>query len=105
MLRRTKSPDEHRRAAVIPCLVTAEAIDREGIVRAVARALHVAGVNIVSLETTAFDAPETGSPLFRLEARVDVPSATGVEAVSRALEGVATAENLDVDVRPLPARG
>jgi hypothetical protein len=34
-----------------------------------------------------------------------VPSATGVEAVSRALEGVATAENLDVDVRPLPARG
>src|SRR5262245_59721991 len=30
MLRRTKSPEEHRRAAVIPCLVTAEAIDQEG---------------------------------------------------------------------------
>src|SRR6516162_3175342 len=77
MLRRTKSPEEHRRAAVIPCLVTAEAIDQEGIVRAVARALHGVGVNIVSLETTAFEAPDTGSPLFRLEAMIDVPQTTG----------------------------
>src|SRR4051812_35220233 len=44
MLRRTKSPEEHRRAAVIPCLVTAEAIDQEGIVRSVSRALHRVGV-------------------------------------------------------------
>jgi glycine cleavage system transcriptional repressor len=105
MLRRTKSPEEHRRAAVIPCLVTAEAIDREGIVRAVASALHAVGVNIVSLETTAFDAPVTGSPLFRLEARVDVPHSTGIAKVRRAMEDVATAENLDVNVRSLVARG
>jgi glycine cleavage system transcriptional repressor len=105
MLRRTKSPEEHRRAEVVPCLVTAEAIDQEGIVRAVARALHGVGVNIVSLETTAFEAPVTGSPLFRLEARVDVPRATGVARVRRAMEDVATAENLDVDVRSLIARG
>src|SRR5262245_21592944 len=38
LVRRTKSPEEHRRAAVIPCVVTAEAIDHEGIVRAVALA-------------------------------------------------------------------
>jgi glycine cleavage system transcriptional repressor len=105
MLRRTKSPEEHRRAEVIPCLVTAEAIDQEGIVRAVARALHGASVNIVSLETTAFDAPVTGSPLFRLEARVDVPRAVGVARVRRAMEDVATSENLDVHVRSLIARG
>src|SRR5262245_43055680 len=46
-LRRTKSPEEHRRAAVIPCMVTAEAMDQEGIVSAVALALHKVGVNIV----------------------------------------------------------
>src|SRR4051812_19725199 len=39
LVRRTKSPEEHRRAAVIPCVVTAEAIDHEGIVRAVALAI------------------------------------------------------------------
>jgi glycine cleavage system transcriptional repressor len=105
MLRRTKSPEDHRRAAVIPCVVTAEAIDQEGIVRAVSRALHKVGVNIVSLETTAYEAPVTGSPLFRLEARVDVPQATGVARVRRAMEEVATAENLDIDVRSLIARG
>jgi glycine cleavage system transcriptional repressor len=105
MLRRTKSPEEHRRAAVIPCLVTAEAIDQEGIVRAVARALHAVGVNIVSLETTAFEAPVTGSPLFHLVARVDVPRTTGIAKVRRAMEDVATAENLDIDVRSLVARG
>jgi glycine cleavage system transcriptional repressor len=105
MLRRTKSPEEHRRALVIPCLVTAEAIDQEGIVRAVARALHGVGVNIVSLETTAFEAPDTGTPLFRLEARVDVPRATGIARVRKAMDEVATAENLDVDVRSLIARG
>ncbi len=105
MLRRTKSPEEHRRAAVIPCLVTAEAIDQEGIVRAVSRALHQVGVNIVSLETTAYQAPVTGSPLFRLEARVDVPQATGIARVRKAMEDVAVAENLDVDVRSLIARG
>ena len=105
MLRRTKSPEEHRRAAVIPCLVTAEAIDQEGIVRAVSRALHQVGVNIVSLETTAYQAPVTGSPLFRLEARVDVPQTTGVSRVRQAMAEVATAENLDIDVRSLVSRG
>jgi glycine cleavage system transcriptional repressor len=104
MLRRTKSPEEHRRAAVVPCLVTAEAIDQEGIVRAVSRALHAVGVNIVSLETTAYQAPVTGSPLFRLEARVDVPQATGIARVRKAMEDVAVAENLDIEVRSLISR-
>jgi glycine cleavage system transcriptional repressor len=105
MLRRTKSPEDHRRAAVIPCVVTAEAIDQEGIVRSVSRALHRVGVNIVSLETTTYQAPVTGSPLFRLEARVDVPQATGVARVRKAMDEVAVAENLDIDVRSLVTRG
>src|ERR1700753_3689526 len=40
LFRRTKSPEEHRRAAAVPCVVTAEALDHEGIVRAIAHALH-----------------------------------------------------------------
>jgi glycine cleavage system transcriptional repressor len=105
IVRRTKSPEDHRRAAVVPCLVTAEAIDQEGIVRAVARALAAVGVNIVSLEATAYEAPVTGSPLFRLEARVDVPQTTGVARVRKAMDEVAERENLDIDVRSLIARG
>ena len=105
LVRGTRSPEEHRRAMVIPCLVTAEAIDQEGIVRAVSRALHRAGVNIVSLETTTYQAPDTGSPLFRLEERIDVPQATGVGRVRKAMDEVAEAENLDIDVRSLIGKG
>jgi glycine cleavage system transcriptional repressor len=103
--RRTKAPEEHRKAAVVPCLITAEALDQEGIVRAVSRALCKVGVNIVSLETHAYEAPVTGSPLFRLEARVDIPQGVTVSKVRKAMDEVAAAENLDIDVRSLVGKG
>ena len=102
--RPTKAPEDHRRAPTVPCLVTAEALDHEGIVRAVSRALSRVGVNIVSLETTAYEAPVTGSPLFRLEARVDCPTGVTVTKVRKAMDEVAEAENLDIDVRSLVSR-
>ena len=105
LVRRTKSPEDHRRAASVPCLVTAEALDHEGIVRAVARALHGAGVNIVSLETSAYEAPVTGSPLFRLEARVDLPPNATIGKLRKAMDIVAEAENLDIEVRSLVRGG
>src|SRR5215510_1172637 len=101
LVRRTKSPEEHRRAAVIPCVVTAEAIDHEGIVRAVALAISHMGINIVSLETTTYNAPVTGSPLFRLEAHIDLPQGISVAQFRRQMEDVAQKESLDVDVRSL----
>src|SRR5206468_3083009 len=54
--RDTKSPEEHRKEQAIPCVVTCEALDNPGIVRAVSRALHELGLNIVSLETTSYEA-------------------------------------------------
>ena len=105
LVRRTTSPEQYRRAAVIPCAITAEALDHEGIVRAVSRALSRVGVNIVSLETSAYEAPVTGSPLFRMEARVDIPSGIGIAKVRKAMDEVAEAENLDIDVRSLIGKG
>jgi glycine cleavage system transcriptional repressor len=101
LVRRTKSPEEHRRASVIPCVVTAEALDHEGIVRAVALAISKMGINIVSLETAAYNAPVTGSPLFRLEAHIDLPQGVSITEVRRGMEEVARAENLDIEVRSL----
>ena len=101
LCRQTKSPEHYRAQAGIPYTVTAQALDHEGIVRAVARALHGAGVNIVSLETTAYEAPVTGSQLFRLEARFDVPPGVPARRVRDAMDAVAEAENLDIDMRAL----
>jgi glycine cleavage system transcriptional repressor len=101
LLRPTKSPEEHRRAAVLPYLVTAEALDHEGIVHAVALAISKMGINIVSLETTAYNAPVTGSPLFRIEAVIDVPQGVSGVDLRRAMDEVARVENLDIHVRSL----
>ena len=102
--RPTKSPSEHRRATVIPCLVTAEALDHEGFVRAISSALHVVGVNIVSLHTSAYNAPVTGSPLFKLEAQIDVPREVSLARVREAMAEVAQRQNIDIEVRSLTAR-
>jgi glycine cleavage system transcriptional repressor len=97
--RETKSAEDHRRAESIPCIVTCDAIDNPGIARAVSRALHALGLNIVSLETTTYEAPVTGSPLFRLEAKCDVPKGVTIAKVRAAMMEVAEREAIDVEVR------
>jgi glycine cleavage system transcriptional repressor len=101
LVRRTKSPEEHRRAAVIPCVITAEALDHEGIVRAVALGISKMGINIVSLETILYNAPVTGSPLFRLEATIDLPRGVSLGELRQRMDEVARAENLELTVRSL----
>jgi glycine cleavage system regulatory protein len=62
-------------------------------------ALHDLGANVVSLETTQWNAPFTGATLFRIELSAEVPRATSMSAVRAKMDEVATAENLDVEVR------
>jgi len=101
LVRRTKSPEEHRRGGALPIAITAESFDREGIVRAIAAALHAVSVNIVSLETTQWNAPFTGATLFRIEVHADVPRVTGLTKVRAAMAEVSARENLDIEVRSL----
>jgi glycine cleavage system transcriptional repressor len=102
--RRTRAPGEHRRGPTRPYVIEVESIDREGILHAVAGAVHEMGVNIVSLETTAFEAPFTGGVLFRLEARIDVPQTVPVSRLRDTMEALGERENLDIEVRPLAAK-
>jgi glycine cleavage system transcriptional repressor len=54
-------------------IIEAEAVDREGIVHAVAEAFHALGANIVHLESALYPAPISGAPLFRIRLEIDVP--------------------------------
>jgi glycine cleavage system transcriptional repressor len=101
IVRRTVSPEEHRRGARKPVLITAESFDRVGIVRAIASAIQALGLNIVDLETTAVDAPFTGATLFKIDARVDVPKGTAIAKIRSAMEEVGAREHLDVEVHSL----
>jgi glycine cleavage system transcriptional repressor len=95
----TKSPEEHRRATSLSYVVTAEAMDHEGIVRSISTALYKSGVNIVSAQTSTYNAPVTGSPLFRLEAHIDVPQDVPIARLRRDLEELGMRENVDVTLR------
>ncbi len=99
--RDTKSAEEHRKVLAIPCVIICDAIDNQGIVRAVSAAIHKMGLNIVTLETTAYEAPVTGSPLFRMEAQCDVPRGVTIAKVRAAMTEVADREGIDVEVRAL----
>lgn len=101
IIRRTKSPEEHRRGELKPVVITAESFDRVGIVKAIASEIAGLGLNIVDLETTAVDAPFTGATLFKIEARIDVPRGTPIAKIRQAMEDVANREHLDVEVRSL----
>jgi glycine cleavage system transcriptional repressor len=99
LARRTRSPEEHRRGDTLPAVIEAESFDREGIVRAIASALHALGVNIVSLETHQWNAAFTGAELFRIEVRVDVPREVGLSKLRATMNEVGVRENLDIEVR------
>jgi len=99
LTKRTRPPGEHRRAATRPYVIEVESIDREGILHAVAAAIHEMGVNIVSLETTAYAAPFTGGVVFRLAARIDVPATLAVARLRDTMEKLGERENLDIELR------
>jgi glycine cleavage system transcriptional repressor len=96
--RRTRSPEEHRKGELRGFSVRVESFDREGIVRAIAAALHGLGANIVSLETTQWNAPFTGATLFRIEVQAEVPGNVSLSKVRTVLDEVGARENLDVEV-------
>jgi len=99
LVKLTRDPREQRPAAAIPYEIRLEAIDREGIVHALASELHRLGLNIVALDTSSFAAPFSGGMLFRLEATVDVPPGKRARELRDALEALADREHLDIEVK------
>lgn len=96
----TNAPYQHRASGAVPYVVNAYAMDHEGIVHAIASALSRRGVNIVSLETSTYPAPVSGTPLFRMELHMDVPNEVPVGTLRAELERVAAEENADVELKP-----
>jgi len=98
--RPTVDPRERQRPPAVPYVVSAYALDHEGIVHAVSEALYRLGANIVSLETDPYSAPHTATTLFRMEALVEVPPQVSVAELRASLSRVAAQQNLDLEVRP-----
>lgn len=84
----------------LPHSIRVTGLDRPGIVRAVAAVLARRGINVASLESRVSYAPDSGTPLFTLEAELEVPSAASLSELQQAVNELASEESLDVLLEP-----
>jgi glycine cleavage system transcriptional repressor len=97
----TGSPAAHRSGRVRSYEVQVHALDHPGIVHAVTAALQALSGNVVSLETSAYQASVTGAPLFRMTLSADFPPEVSAARLREALSRVSETANADVEVRPV----
>ena len=100
MSKRTTGPRAPRN--VLPYSIRVSGFDRPGIVQSVASLLAERGVNVASFESRVTNAPLSGTPLFVLEAELEVPSEVTLSALRKELSARCDEENLDF---ALEARG
>ena len=70
-------------------------MDHPGIVHEVAGFFSGRQINIEDLETRTSHAPHTGTPLFNLEMRIELPEGTKVHALRTAFESFCAERDLD----------
>ncbi|MFW6336810.1 MAG: glycine cleavage system protein R [Phycisphaeraceae bacterium] len=73
-------------------------LDRTGIVRDIAHALARHGVNVTAFESRVFNAPMSGERMFRAEARLTAPEALDAGSLNSALDAVAEALNVEIQL-------
>jgi glycine cleavage system transcriptional repressor len=80
----------------VPHEISVIGADHEGIVYRVARCLAAEGINVEEMDTRVSPAPNTGTPLFSMSARVQVPPNLTLRQLRRKLADVG--EEIDVDI-------
>jgi glycine cleavage system regulatory protein len=77
-------------------------VDRAGIVAKIARCLADHGANIAEMSTQSRPEPESGTPIYTVRIRLDVPSNADVGALTRRLHAIAEELQVDLTFDPEP---
>lgn len=80
-------------------LLTAQGIDKAGIVARVSRCLADRGVLILDLRGRIAPMPQSGTPLYTLSLRMSVPARTDIAELRRALDAVGEQLGVEIDLR------
>lgn len=86
---------EHRKSFSTHTLKV-EGLDQTGIVFKVSRYLADNQINIEDLSSTIRSAPESGSDIYSMDIKIQVPEGTSMDALSKGLDKVA--DDLDVEI-------
>jgi glycine cleavage system transcriptional repressor len=81
--------------------LTVSCMDHPGLVYKVSGVLATLGINIDSMETKTYSAPESGTPLFQLEARLAIPAHTNIDQLRECFAEIQREENIDIDLLPI----
>ena len=84
----------------LPYRIEVDGADRPGIVQAIAAILAGRGINVASLESRLTHAPFSATPMFVLEAALQVPSKTVLSELRSELTATCEEENLDFRLEP-----
>jgi len=98
-IRSVEAREEGKQADYSTKTITVEGIDQTGIVFKVSRFLADNNVNIERLTSHRQTSPESGTALYFMEIKVQVPSKISVEDLEAGLSQVGEELNLDVSVR------
>jgi glycine cleavage system transcriptional repressor len=79
--------------------LTAEGVDKAGIVAGVSRCLAARNILITDLRGRITPMPESGTPLYQLTLRMSVPAAVDIEGLRRDLAAVADRLDVAIEVR------
>jgi glycine cleavage system transcriptional repressor len=90
----SKKPGE----SFLPYRLTAACMDHPGVVYKLSRALSTLEINIESMETKTYAAPVSGTPIFRLDALISVPSKLNINDLRVRLDGIQREENIDIEL-------
>jgi glycine cleavage system transcriptional repressor len=83
----------------VPYEIMVVGADHEGIVNHIARYLASEQINIEEMDTTVTHAPNTGTPLFAMSARVQAPPELSLGQLRSKLATVGEALDVDIDVK------
>jgi glycine cleavage system transcriptional repressor len=97
-----KTPTDRKASeSFLPYRLTASCMDHPGIVYQISAVLSSLGINIESMETDTYAAPVSGTPIFRLEADLSVPTKTNIAQVRERFAAIQKEENIDIELGPI----
>jgi glycine cleavage system transcriptional repressor len=94
----SKRTGRAQRKEFLPYRISVTGFDRPGIVLRVSELLARRGINVASLESHLAYAPLSGTPMFVLEAELQVPSEVALAELRRELSAQCDEENLDLSL-------
>jgi glycine cleavage system transcriptional repressor len=97
-----KTPTDRKASeSFLPYKLTASCMDHPGIVYQISAVLSALGINIESMETDTYAAPVSGTPIFRLEAEISIPTKTNIAQLRERFATIQREENIDIDIGPI----